>query len=344
MSQNNVIAIDLAKNVYDVCMVDKHNKVIAKKHIQRRHLAKYLASQAPALVAMEACAGAHHWSRVAQTHGHRVIQLPAKFVAAFRQGHKTDANDALAIAIAARQPNVKVVAVKTVDQQDLQACRRFYEHLSGQQTAVSNMIRGLLTEFGIVFPRGFAQLKRQVPLILEDAENGLPFTFRETLDQAWCHWQLLQEQVKTCEKRLQQRVKHNASCHRLLQLEGVGPMNALGLYVTLGDGQAFSNGRNAAACIGLTPKQYSSGGIVHLGGIGKKSGCKRLRSSLIQGAQAVIEAVIKRGPRTGKERWLQALVERRGRGRAAVALANKTVRTAWAMLKYDQTYQLAPSH
>jgi transposase len=343
MNQNNVIAIDLAKNVFDACVVDKAGKVLSEKTIQRRHLAKYLSKQAPALVAMEACAGAHYWSRVAQAQGHQVILLPAKFVTAFRQGHKTDANDALAIAIACRQPKVKGVAVKTIEQQDLQSCRRVYEHLSQQRTAVSNMLRGLLAEFGIVFGKGFSQLKRQVPCILEDAENDLPFSFRETLHLAWQHWQGLEEELKACEKMLQNRVNQHTHCRELMQLEGVGPMNALGLYVTLGDGSSFKNGRCAAACIGVTPKQSSSGGVVHMKGIGKKTGCKALRSSLIQGAQAVITALDKRPPRSEKERWLKSVIERRGRGRAAVALANKTVRTAWAMLKYNQPYQLIVS-
>ncbi len=341
MSQNNVIAIDLAKNVFDVCVVNKDSKIVSTKRLARRQLSKFLAHQAPSLIAMEACTGAHYWSRIAQAHGHQAVQVSARFVAAFRQGHKTDANDALAIAIAARQPKLKTTAVKTVDQQDLQSCHRVYEHLVEQRTAVSNMIRGLLAEFGIVFPKGFSALKRHVPLVLEDAENGLPFSFRETLDQAWQHWRYLAEEVERCKSRLLKRVQQDTQCSRLMALEGVGPMNALGLYVMLGDGHTFNNGRNAAACIGLTPKQHSSGGIVHLKGIGKKSGCKRLRSSLIQGAQAVITTLEKRPPRSEKERWLISLVERRGRGRAAVALANKTARTAWAMLRYDQDYRLA---
>lgn len=340
MKQHNVIAIDLAKYVYDICIVNQFGKVILEKRVKRTHLAKFLANQAPTLVAMEACTGAHYWSRVARDQGHQVIQLPPRFVTAFRQGHKTDANDALAIAIAVRQPKVKGVAPKSVDQQDLQSCHRVYEHLAGQRTAVSNMIRGLLAEFGIIFPKGFAALKRQVPLILEDAENGLPFSFRETLDQAWRHWQYLAEEVKRSKARLVRRVEDNTHCRQLLALEGIGPMNALGLYVTLGDGQHFTNGRNAAACIGVTPKQHSSGGVVQMKGIGKRTGCQGLRSSLIQGAQAVIIALSKRPPQSEKERWLQSLVARRGRGRAAVALANKNVRTAWAMLKWDREYQL----
>lgn len=343
MKYHSVIAIDLAKSVFDICIVDQFSKVLSQKTVRRNQLAKYLSKQRPGLVAMEACTGAHYWSRVAKEHGHEVILLPARFVTAFRQGQKTDSNDALAIAIAARQPNVKGATAKTIEQQSLQSCRRVHEHLSEQRTAVSNLIRGLLAEFGIVLPKSFAHLKRHIPLILEDAENDLPSPFRETLYQAWQHWLHIAQQVKQCERALREMVSHNEVCSQLLKLEGVGPMNALGLYVAIGNGNSFKNGRGAAACIGLTPKQHSSGGVVTMLGIGKKTGNKRLRSSLIQGAQAVINTLLHRPPRTDKERWLMSIIERRARNRAAVALANKTVRTAWAMLKHNQPYQLAMS-
>ncbi len=341
MPQINVIAIDLAKYVYDICILNSEGKTLSKKTIRRQDLARFLSRQPPALVAMEACSGAHHWCRIAQSHGHETVQLGARYVAAFRQGQKTDANDALAIATAARQPSAKHSTIKTIDQQDLQASMRLYEHLIDQRTAVSNMIRGLLTEFGIVFSKGFSHLKRQVPLILEDAENDLPFTFRSTLQLAWQHWLHLDEQVKCCDKTLQQRASQNEHCRRLTKLEGVGPMNAIGLYVALGQGDTFKNGRGAAACIGLTPKQHSSGGVIKMKGIGRSSGSKRLRSSLIIGAHATINALARREARTPKELWLKSLIERRGSGRAAVALANKTVRTAWSMLRHEQEYLCA---
>jgi transposase len=216
------------------------------------------------------------------------------------------------------------------------------QHVSDEKTATGNMLRGLLAEFGLEIPRGDKALKREIPLILEDAENGLPLGVRESLDIAWQLWRQLDVQVKQLDKLLAQRAAAHEPCQRLMALAGVGPKNALGLYVTLGNGRHFKNGRNASACIGATPQQHSSGGRVRIGHISRQCGNKRLRANLITGAHAVIQVLEKRGPRTEKERWLAALIERRGKGRAAVALVNKTIRTAWAMLAHQEAYHATP--
>ena len=207
------------------------------------------------------------------------------------------------------------------------------------QIAQSNQIRGLLAEFGIIVPPSLSQLRKHIPFILEEAENGLPSAFRETLNYLWQHLLLQIEHIDTLEQQLEKAVKHDTTCQKLMKLEGVGPIGALGLAVRLGQGENFTNGREASANIGLTPKQHSSGGKERIGHISKRNADKRLRSTLFQGALSVITQVIKRPARTNKERWLQALVERRGKKIAAVALANKTVRTAYAILKNDTEYQ-----
>lgn len=295
--------------------------------------------QPQSLVVFEACARSHYCARIARQCGHEVMILPAQWVAAFRQGHKTDRNDALAIAIAARQPKVKTVAILSLEQQSLQSDLRIYQHVSDQLTATSNMLRGLIAEFGIEIKKGKSHFRKSIPLILEDADNGLTFAARESLSMAWQLWQVLHEKSLQLETLLAQRVKSNESCQHLMALEGVGIKNAIGLYVEMGDATHFKNGRNAAACIGVTPKQHSSGGKVKIGSIGKYCGNQRLRSSLITGAHSVIQALEKRAPRTEKERWLQDIIQRRGKGRAAVALANKTVRTAWAMMYHKEIYR-----
>ena len=174
-------------------------------------------------------------------------------------------------------------------------------------------------------------------------KNEVPLSMRESLYLGWTHWLSLEESLKNSHKLLVQQSKENEACKRLEKLQGVGTKNALGLYVAIGNGKHFKNGREASACIGLIPKQFSTGGKVNMKGIGKFKGNQKLRSSLIVGAMSMVIALEKREAKTDKERWLKAITERRGKGRAAVALvlANKTVRTAWAMLHNDEPYQQA---
>ncbi len=340
MYNHTVIGIDLAKNSFHVCVVDKHGKVVTDRAFTKSKLEVWLAQQLPALVAMEACGSAHYWARKMLAMGHTPMLLTTKAVSPYRQGQKTDKNDALAIAITACQPRIKTVSVKSVEQQGFQAIERMREHWLDHITATSNLIRGLLYEFGISFPKGFAALKRAIPELLEDAENGLPGAFRLQLAELYRAFVRHQNELSKVNKSLDALIRQQSDCQRLLELEGVGPVNALGIFLALGDkGESFKNGREASACIGVTPKQYSTGGVVTLGHIGKRSGNKRLRSTLIQGALSVVVSVDKRASSNTKEAWLKSLIERRGKLRAAVALANKTIRTAWAMLHYNTAYQ-----
>jgi transposase len=339
MNKLNLIAVDLAKNVFQICVLSKTDKVMSNRELPAKRFGAYLAKQPHSLVAFEACGRAQHWARKSREYGHEVVILPPRIVASFRQGHKTDGNDALAVGLTARQPAIKPAGIKNLVQQSLQSDLRVHKHVSDQLTATGNMLRGLLAEFGIEIPRGIAALKKNMPWIFEDAENGLPLSVRESLFQAWALWKTQDEYLQTLEKLLCRRLQEHEPCQQLSKLEGVGVKNALGLYVELGDASHFKNGRNAAACIGVTPKQHSSGGKVKLGSIGKYSGNQRLRSSLILGAHAVINKLDKREAKTEKEHWLKALIIRRGKGRAAVALANKTVRTAWAMLYHNEPYK-----
>ena len=339
MTKCNVIGIDLAKSCIQVCIVNRHQQVISNKPLRRDRLASFLVKQPQSLVAFEACGRAQYWARKAIELGHRAVIIPPPQVKPYRQGHKTDANDALAIAIASQQPKLKTAGIKTVEQQCLQSDMRVHKHASDQLTATGNLLRGLVAEFGIEIRKGIAGLREQMPWILEDAENELPLSVRESLHLAWQQWLKQERLVAKLDTLLQQRVRTHHACARLTQLESVGTKNALGLYTALGDGKQFHNGREAAACIGLTPKQHSSGGRDRIGHIGKFKGNQPLRSALILGAFSVVSKLDKRQPRNHKECWLKELINRRGQGRAAVALANKTVRTAWAMCRYHEPYR-----
>lgn len=341
MKRQNVIGVDLAKNVIQASVVTPAGKEQTNKAFTRKQFAEFLARQNASLVAFEACATAHYWARVAQSYGHRAKIVPAKAVTPFRQGHKTDPNDALAVAETAQRPNIKEAPMKTIEQQGLQAIQRSRELLIQDRTALSNHIRGLLMEFGVVIPKGFASLHRRLPEILEDGDNGLPDLYRPTLNLMYGRLVALKTDIDVLNEHISALVKQNAACERLTRIEGIGPIGSVLLYATLGTGEAFANGRQFSAYLGLTPKQYSSGGKTTLIGISRYVANKRLRAVLIQGARAYVHRL--KEPKTPKQRWLWELIQRAGYGRAAVALANKNARTAWALLtrggEYDKGYR-----
>ena len=336
MKHLNTIGVDLAKNIIQVSVVSVRGKELMNKALTRTKFAEFLGKQKASLVAFEACATAHYWARVAKRHGHEVKIIPARAVVPFRQGHKTDPNDALAVAEAAVRPKIMTAPLKTVEQQGLQAVQRSRELLVQERTALSNHVRGLLLEFGLVIPQGFAALHRRVPEVLEDGENELPDMYRPTLHRLYLRLCDLREDLSFLDQQIEQLVKQHPSCQRLTAMEGVGPISAILLFATLGTGEAFTNGRQFSAYLGLTPKQYSSGGKTKLVGISKKVANKRLRSVLIQGAKAYVYKM--KAPRTPKDQWLWSLIQRAGHGKAAVALANKNVRTAWALLTEGTEY------
>ncbi len=337
MKNHNTIGVDLAKNVIQVCTVSARGKQLQNKALSRKKFSAFLTNQSPGLVAFEACSTAHYWARYAQAQGHEVKILPVLSVYPFRQGHKTDENDALAVAEAAQRPHLKEAPLKTVEQQGLQSIQRSRELLVQDRTALSNHMRSILLEFGIVIPQGFSALHARIPEVLEDGDNELPDIYRATLNVLYRRLCDLREDVQFLNKEIDALVKQNVACHRLTALEGVGPIGAILLYATLGTGEAFTSGREFAAYLGLTPKQYSSGGKVNLVGISKRVANKRLRAVLVQGARAYINHV--KDPKTTKDQWISALVQRAGYGKASVALANKNVRTAWAILTQGTVYQ-----
>lgn len=340
MSKLTVIGVDLAKNLIQVSVLSRSNRGLRNRSLTRRKFAEFLGSQRQSLVAFEACATPHYWARVAQRHGHEVKLIPAKAVVPYRQGHKTDENDALAVAEAASRPSVKEAPLKTVEQQGLQAIERSRELLVNTRTGLSNHIRGLLMEFGIVIAQGFAALHRRIPEVLEDGEKELPDMYRRTLNLLYGWLCELHDDLKRLNTEIESLVRQNPACERLMALEGVGPVGSVLLFATLGTGEAFVNGRQFSAYLGLTPKQYSSGGKVTLVGISKRVANKRLRAVLIQGVRAYVHRL--KEPKSAKDKWLWALIERGGHGKATVALANMNVRTAWAMLTQGTEYRRYP--
>jgi len=339
MNKRTVISADIAKNVFQ-CVQFKNDRQIGKnKTYKRAHFAKLITTSQPAKLVMEACSGAQHWARLAKAHGHEVVLIPPRVVTPYRQGQKTDANDALAIYEASQRQHLKASPHKTVEQQALGVLESVRAHYQSRKNKLGNAIRGHLAEFGLIMPKGYKSLRNQLPLILEDAENGLPMSVRMAINVYWQDWQSAHQKVMTLEKEKLIALKQIKSAKEILKIEGIGPVCASGLICTLGDASVFKRGKEAAAFIGTSPKQHSSGGKEVIVGISKTTGHKKLRSALIQGARSVILKLnAKKEPSSEKERWLAQLIERQGENRAAVALANKNVRTAWALLAHNQAY------
>ncbi len=268
MKQVNTIGVDLAKNVIQISIVSPSNKELSNKTIKRINFAEFLAKQPQSIIAFEACSTAHYWARKAKSTGHKVMLIPAKAVAPFRQGHKTDASDALAVAEAASRPNIKQAPLKSTEQQALQSIQRSREHLIQDRTAISNHMRGILLEFGCFITKGLFHIRQRVPEILEDGENELPDMYRTTLQCMYRRLQGLDKDIELLDNQIGQLIKAS-DCKKLISLEGVGPIGAILMYASLGNGKAFSNGRNFSAYLGLAPKQYSSGGKTYIIGISK---------------------------------------------------------------------------
>jgi transposase len=287
-------------------------------------------------IGMESCGGAHHWARQLEARGFRVKLIAPQFVKPYVKSNKNDANDAEAICEAMSRPSMRFVAIKTVEQQDIQATHRIRSGLIEQRTAKANQIRGLVSEYGLVAPKELLSLRRVIPCWLEDAENGLTLRFRRLLDGLWGDLRALDERVKELDSEISVIAANEPRAQVLQQLRGVGPMIATALVVAIGDARQFANGRQFAASLGLTPRQHSSGGKDRLLGISKR-GDAYLRTLMVHGARSALRTANSKDDRLSQ--WVVRLAERSHANVAAIALANKTARMAWAMLRNGTDYQ-----
>lgn len=337
---NTIVGVDLAKKVIQVCVVKRH-KVLLNEAMSASEFSLWLATQSSVVIVFEACSMSNYWKQKAQEHGHIARLISTRLVAAVRQQQKTDKNDALAIAQAAQLPEVQFISGKTFEQQELQTILRMRELGVKQKVALGNQIRALLAEFNITASPAQGGLSRAVQDTLETADNGFSMIFREALHLTWQAYLAIIERIQHYDQQLAKVIKQHPDCQRLMALEGVSVINAINLFnlLKLGDDVSFRSGREAAACVGLTPIQHSSGGKAVLGSIGKHIRNQLVRSQLISGAMAVVGALSRRSAKSQKEVWLKNLIERRGKRCAAVALANKTVRTAFALLRDGSEYQ-----
>jgi transposase len=334
------IGVDLAKNVFQVHGVDHREKAVWRKRLTRdRWLQAVTEAAEPGCeIGMEACGGAHHWARQLQARGFRVKLIAPQYVKPYVPRNKNDAKDAQGICEAMSRPSMTFVPVKTVEQQDMQAVHRIRTGLVEQRTAKGNQIRGLVAEYGLVAPKELSSLRRTIPCWLEDADNGLSARFRHLLDGLWHDMVLLDERVAELEREIAVMAQTDSAAVRLQQLRGVGPMIATALVAAIGDARQYTNGRQLAASLGLTPAQHSSGGKENLLGISKR-GNAYVRSLLVHGARAMLRTAATKDD--ALSRWVIRLAERSHPNVACVALANKTARMAWAMLRHGTDYQPA---
>ena len=336
MNEITTIGLDLAKTVFHLVGCNAQGHEVMKKELKRKQLLSYFANLAPCRVGMEACAGAHDWGRRLQALGHQVRLLPPQHVKAYVRGNKNDYNDARAIAEAAGRPGLRAVAVKSVAQQDVQALHRLRAARVAERTALGNQLRGLLAEYGLVVPQGLAALRRALPGILEDADNGLSEVFRPLLQRGQQQLAELDEHIAYYDGVLKRQAQADEAVLRLQTIPGFGPLVASAFYSLVGDGQGYRRGRDVAAALGLVPAQHSSGGKAVLLGISKR-GDGYLRSLLGHGARAVVQrAADKDDPLSG---WINRLVAKRGIHKATIALANKLARIGWAVLRHHTVYQ-----
>ena len=348
MGKLATIGIDLAKDVIAICVLDVHGAIMERRVLRRDAFARW-AEQLPASsVAMEACGSAHHWGRWFAARGHTARLIAAEFVVPFRKGGKNDTADAEAIAIAARQPTMRFVPIKTIDQQAILAWHSAREGWKEERTALLNRVRGLLAEFGIVIGRSSERLLTVLPELTEDSR--LPDAMRALLLEAREQFAALHARLARCDVQIAAHARNSPVAQRASELLGVGPVTASALAATVPDAKVFRNGRQFGAWLGLTPRQHSSGGKTRLGRISLR-GNVYLRTLLIQGARSTLQAAINTEPARASrlQRWILALYGRKGYYKTLIAIANKHARILWAMLakgeRYDASaWQRHPMH
>src|SRR5215471_1393597 len=323
------LGIDLAKSIFQLHGVDNCGRVIIQKRVTRSRLLATVAQLSPCLIGMEACGSAQYWAREFQQLGHTVKLISPQFIKPYVKGNKNDSRDAEAICEAVSRPHMRFVPLKTVESQDIQAIHRMRSRLIRERTALGNQIRGLLAERGLVMPQGITRLRQQLPAIIENLGNQLTPLGQEVMRELYEEFVALDERVTRADHLVQRVFTQSAACQKLAQVEGIGPVVATALVAAVGNAREFANGRHLAAWLGLVPRQCSSGGKERLLGISKR-GDRYLRTLLIHGARATVyRARRKTDPRS---RWIVSLEQRRGKNIAAVAIANKNARIAWALL------------
>lgn len=339
MNNITTIGIDLAKSVFQVCALNQAQKLVFNKQIKRKFLVSEIRQHPGATIAMEACATSHYWARMFVSMGYTVRLIPAQHVKALGRGNKNDANDALAIAEAVFRPQLHDVQIKSLEQQDIQTLLRIRSRYKDARRINATQLRGLLGEYGLTMKTGISNITRELPLLLEDADNSLTPIARQSMAKLLEEHHRLTHEIAAFDAQLKAMANQHATTIDLMRLRGIGPISALALYASVGDGSQFRNARQLSAWLGLVPKQFGTGGKIQLGGISKR-GNAQLRVLMIHGARTVMNWSQKRDDALSN--WVRSLCERRGKHKAVVALANKTARMVWVVL--NKGVDALPAH
>ena len=334
-----LVGLDLAKDIFHIHAVDEKGREILRKKLYRDEVKEYFANLQSSRIVMEACGGSNYWAREIESLGHKTELISPQYVKPFVQRNKTDAKDAEAICIAARQPAMRYVPKRSAEQQDIQNLHRIRQRLVKSRTALVNEVRGFLGEYGVVISKGRRTFAKVFNEVIFKNQSQLSQLAQETFEELWQEYLAIEERIKILENKLQRLTKENLVCVRLMSIPGVGYLTASAMLAAVGDIGVFKNGRELAAWLGLTPREHSTGGKQRLYGISKR-GDTYLRTLLIHGARISLRYLNKRNDRQSE--WAKDLLKRKGANRAAVALANKNARVIWALMTSQECYKKLP--
>jgi len=341
MGTDTLVAVDLAKSVFQIAVSDRPGRVTRRERLQRDQLLEFFAQLPPSVVIMEACGSAHYWARRIEELGHVVVLLPPQYVRPYVLRNKTDRTDTDAMLEAYRNKQIRPVPIKSVTQQVLGTLHRLRSGWLGERTARINALRGLLRELGFFIPVGRRQVLPHAFEIIQGADSGLPDALRPSLGALCEEIARLSERIEETEEQLKALAKQIAAVSRLYSVPGIGLLTATALYAFVGDISRFPSGRHLASYIGLTPREYSSGLRRRLGRISKR-GDSYLRMLLIHGARAILWHAKRMKEPDRLRAWALRLEKTAGHNKAAVALANKLARIAWAVWKNDHDFVPIP--
>jgi len=336
--KHKTITIDLAKNVFQVCGVNEHIKPQFNKKLKRSELLDFMRQQSPTTVVMEACYSSHYWGREIAKLGHDTKLIPAQHVTPFVRGNKNDHNDAFAIAEASQRANIRFVPVKSEHQQEIFCLHRIRERLIKNKTALSNQSRGLLSEFGVVFPCGHKALLGGLNSVIDNPQYS--HRLQNLVIDMLIEYQTTLNRLKGIEQQLRIFVEDSESGRILLGIPGIGIINASALLASIDKGQAFNSPKEFAVWLGLTPKQHASGNISKMGGITKR-GDRYLRKQLVHGARSVVSRAAKNTDPLSL--WATKLRVTKPFNKVAVAMAHRLARLIWILLTRQEHYSATPT-